>query len=62
MIATLGSMHIGTAPFNQNTGFLYGIAFGTSDARGMRDHLASLGINVAEKVGKEQSCRLENHE
>ena len=39
----------------KNHGFLYGIGFETNDARGMRRHLASLGINVPEDVGKDQA-------
>src|SRR5437588_11253874 len=30
----------------KNHGFLYGIGFETDDARGMRSHLASLGVKV----------------
>jgi len=39
----------------KNHGFLYGIGFETNDARGMRTHLASLGIKVPDNVSKDQS-------
>src|SRR5437763_13947981 len=37
----------------KNHGFLYGIAFETNDAKGMRAYLASKGIKVPEAVGKD---------
>jgi lactoylglutathione lyase len=37
----------------KNHGFLYGIGFETNDVRGMRSHLASLGIKVPESVRKD---------
>ena len=42
----------------KNHGFLYDAGFETNDAKGMRDHLASLGIAVPEKVVKDATGNL----
>jgi lactoylglutathione lyase len=42
----------------KNHGFLYDVAFETNDAKGMRDHLASLGISVPGKVVKDATGNL----
>jgi lactoylglutathione lyase len=42
----------------KNHGFLYDAGFETNDAKGMRDHLASLGIPVPEKVMKDATGNL----
>lgn len=42
----------------KNHGFLYNAGFETNDAKGMRDHLASLGIAVPEKVEKDATGNL----
>ena len=42
----------------KNHGFLYDAGFETNDAKGMRDHLASLGISVPEKVVKDATGNL----
>jgi catechol 2,3-dioxygenase-like lactoylglutathione lyase family enzyme len=42
----------------KNHGFLYDAGFETNDAKGMRDHLASLGVPVPEKVTKDATGNL----
>lgn len=42
----------------KNHGFLYNTGFETDDARGLRDHLASLGISVPDKVVKDATGNL----
>jgi catechol 2,3-dioxygenase-like lactoylglutathione lyase family enzyme len=42
----------------KNHGFLYDAGFETNDAKGMRDHLASLGIPVPEKIVKDATGNL----
>jgi lactoylglutathione lyase len=37
-----------------NHGFLHDVAFETNDARGLRDHLASIGVKIPETVTKDQ--------
>lgn len=38
----------------KNHGYLHDVGFETNDARGMRDHLASIGIKVPDTVSKDQ--------
>lgn len=47
---------IAAAP--QNHGFIHDAGFETNDAKGMRDHLASLGIKVPEQVVKDRTGNL----
>lgn len=42
----------------KNHGFLYNAGFETNDAKGMRDHLASIGVSVPEKVVKDATGNL----
>jgi lactoylglutathione lyase len=42
----------------KNHGFLYNAGFETNDAKGMRDHLASLGLSVPERVVKDATGNL----
>jgi catechol 2,3-dioxygenase-like lactoylglutathione lyase family enzyme len=44
-------------PF-QNYGFIHDAGFETNDAKGMRDHLASIGIKVPESVTKDEAGNL----
>lgn len=42
----------------KNYGFLHDAGFETNDAKGMRDHLASIGVKVPEKVEKDEEGNL----
>ncbi len=39
-------------------GYIHDAGFETNDAKGMRDHLASIGVKVPEKVGKDEAGNL----
>jgi lactoylglutathione lyase len=42
----------------KNYGFIHDAGFETNDAKGMRDHLAAMGVKVPEKVTKDESGNL----